>query len=458
MSAILRFSLGVLFLIKLLAPISYQASVEVNENRALVDYPEKITFYLQASSSEEIESVKLVFGTDAISCGENITRAIPEDYESSKEVDVEWEFVLRRSGTLPPGTDVWWVWKLTDSSGNQTETPRQSLQFIDDTFDWQLHQSESLDFHWYEGSAGFIRELAQAGETALSYLFDVTGVKIQERMSIYIYEDSAAMQTATLFAPDWSGGIAFSEYRTVLASVPPGSITWGKNVVAHELTHVLVGVYTFSCVESMPIWLNEGLAMLMEESVGITHDSEMERLAKAIEDNDLLSVKEISYIFSNDPDLARQAYAQSLSLVEFLFETYGQEKMLQFLDKFKQGISQDRALKDVYGYDQDSLNAAWREWIGAPPLVGTPIPESTPTWTPYPTFAPISGPVVFDEETPTSTEPLIPTIAPTTPVPEQQSTYDDGNNFFIYVGIGGGAIILFLIFFFVLRRSKKIGA
>jgi hypothetical protein len=219
-------------------------SVDIQENQAVLDYPEQIVFSLKASSDEVIESVELVFGSDVITCGESLTRAFPEDYEPSKEVDVEWEWTLRRTGTLPPGTQVWWEWKLKDALGNESITPRKTLTFTDESIPWQLYHSDSLAIYWLEGDRVFAHKLANAGETALDSLFEITGVELEEVIRVYIFPSSEEMQTATLFAPDWSGGVAFAEYRTVLAGIPPDSLTWGRKVVAHELTHVLLGVYT----------------------------------------------------------------------------------------------------------------------------------------------------------------------------------------------------------------------
>ncbi|MEJ2488133.1 MAG: hypothetical protein P8Y68_20635, partial [Anaerolineales bacterium] len=130
-------------------------SVDIQENQAVLDYPEQIRFSLKASSDEVIESVELIFGSDVITCGESLTRAFPEDYEPSKEVAVEWEWTLRRSGTVPPGTEVWWQWKLTDAAGNETVTPRQSLIFTDESIPWQIYPSNSLEIYWIEGDRSF---------------------------------------------------------------------------------------------------------------------------------------------------------------------------------------------------------------------------------------------------------------------------------------------------------------
>lgn len=435
-------------------------SVDIQENQAVIDYPEEITFTLKASGDEEIESVELIFGSDVITCGESLTRAFPDDYEPSQEVDVEWEWNLRRRGAIPPGTQVWWEWILTDAQGNEVRTPRETLTFTDENIDWQVYSSDSVEIYWTEGDKTFATELAEAGETALDSLFEMTGVEISEVVRVYIYPSAEDMQTATLYAPDWSGGLAFPEYRTVLAGVSPGSLTWGREVVAHELTHVLIEYYSFSCVSGLPVWLNEGLAMTGESSVGVSHDSEYARLNAAIEEDTLLSVREISTSFSNDGDLARLAYAQSYSLVQYLFDEYGQENMLGFLDAFKDGYSQTQALDRVYGLTQDSLENAWRESIGAAPLQGTAVPQATATRTPYPTFPPITGPSVQATSTPTVVEEIVqadPTAALPTPTTEEppQPIEAETPGFPVSIVFGGVILAVLLTAGFVLIKKKQ---
>ena len=433
-------------------------SVDIQDNQAVIDYPEQITFSLKASGDEVIEDVELIFGTDVITCGDNLTRAFPEDYQPTKEVDVEWEWTLRRSGALPPGTQVWWEWKLTDEQGSEFRTPRQTMVFTDESIPWQTYYSDSLEINWIDGNEAFARELANAGEKALDSLFEITGVEIVEVVRVYIYPNSEEMQTATLFAPDWSGGIAFPPYRTVLAGVSPSSLSWGREVVAHELTHVLIGVYTFSCVSDLPTWLDEGLAMYGESSVGTSHADDYTRLEEAVENDTLLTVREVSGIFSNDPDLARQAYAQSLSLVEFLIEEYDQEDMLALLDAFSDGYSQDQALSEVYGLDQDSLYTAWREYIGAAPLKGTPVPKVTPTRTPFPTMPPITGPSAAATLTPTAVEEIAaaaPTATKTQPEEETVPEVEKSEPARLPLMIVGGGVLVVLIVTGVVLITKK---
>ncbi len=50
----------------------------------------------------------------------------------------------------------------------------------------------------------------------------------------------------------------------MIIGIAPADVEWGKRTEAHELTHVLVGDFTFTCLGSMPTWLVEGLAVYGE--------------------------------------------------------------------------------------------------------------------------------------------------------------------------------------------------
>jgi hypothetical protein len=431
-----------------------QATIEVQENTAEVDFPEEITFTLEATSSSQITDVTLEFGTDALSCGESVSRAIPEDFEPDNSIAVEWVWNLRRSGSVPPGTEVWWRWVLEDENGQEIETSIQRLIFLDDFIPWQTRETDHLILSWYDGTDQFADALLDAGEDALVRLNDLTGVSVEKQVKVFIYRSSDEMQEATLFAPTWSGGRAFPWNSVIIIGVSPYNIGYGLETIAHELSHVVVGHYTFSCVNSTPGWIDEGLAMVIEGWQEVYYG---DLLQDAIDEDSLLSVREVGQIFSADPDLARLSYAQSFSLVTYLLETYGGDPILTLLDQFKQGVSEDKALDAVYGFDRDGLELLWREWIGAAPMQESAASEATPTPTLVPTFAPIVGPSTQASQTPTESE-----FDPTSDdngLPEEDVSVDDpqkeSQNFnpLIIVGIGGG--LLFIIIVIVVYRSKR---
>jgi hypothetical protein len=70
-------------------------------------------------------------------------------------------------------------------------------------------------------------------------------------------------------------------------------------------------------------------------------------------------------------------YGQSWALVAFLVETYGEERFAAFFRAYASGASDDEALTQVYGLDQDGLENAWRESVGLPPrepVDAAPVP------------------------------------------------------------------------------------
>lgn len=370
----------------LLPPI--QTGVTINENSATVTLPTSIDFHLDASSDVPIESVELEFRTDALVCGESASEVVPDEFAVGRSITADWTWDLRRTGSLPLGATVSWRWVLYTESGDRLDTPEQHIVLTDDAHPWQTLESESLALHWYEGSAEFAQTLFDAGEEALARLEETIGVDVPQQIRVYIYPSSEEMQSATLFAPSWSGGLAFSRHSALFLAVDPASLAWGQRAIAHELTHVVVGHYTFSCVTSTPTWVDEGLAMFME---GEPDPYYVSVLDQAVQDNKLLSVRELGYIFSGSSDLATLSYAQSLSLITYLIQEHGQENILLLLDQFGEGASEDTALTAVYGFDRDGLEAAWRSWIGAPPMEEQPASVDA-TRTPYPTLVPIDEP------------------------------------------------------------------
>ena len=374
-----------ILLIPLLHPT---AQIEVSRNEASARFPEAITFYLAASAPDSIESVELEFGTDAQACGESIARIIPEDFAPGASVVTEWTWDLRRTGAVPPGTTIWWRWIVRAAGGEEITTPDQTLLVEDPQHTWHETTAGPLHLHWYMGSTSFAETLADAGQAALGKIRQTMGVEYQGDIRLYVYADPVEMQSATLFAPDWSGGLAFPEHSAVLIAIAPSELAWGQRAVAHELTHVVIGHYTHSCLDSTPPWVGEGLAMYTEGDLEAGFATYLE---EAIKQGTLLSVRSLSQIFSNDPDRANLAYAQSYSLVAFLVEEFGPQKMVRLLDEFRQGTPEDLAMQRVYSFDRNGLEAAWRRRVGAPaiPLYGTAAAK--PTRTPYPTFVPLGG-------------------------------------------------------------------
>jgi hypothetical protein len=236
------------------------------------------------------------------------------------------------------------------------------------------------------------------------------GLTTEDPVDIYVYPNYNDLKDAILYEPSWTGGQAFSDQNIVIMGTSGSNSGWDESTVIHELTHVLVGHFTFSCLGDVPQWLNEGLAVYSEGPLDPQFQNSLNR---AVENNTLLSVRSISGSFSEISDKANLSYAESYSIVNFLITTYGQPKMTELLSALRDGLTLDQALQQTYGFDTDGLEDGWRQSIGAQPRAVTAEPTARPTPTYVPTIVPISG------------SPLMLQVT-TTPIPtsstDQQST------------------------------------
>jgi hypothetical protein len=330
---------------------------------------------------------------------------------------------MRQSGSLPPGSIIWWRWHITDEKGRETVTEKQTIIWIDNVHDWQKLTQGKITLHWYDGSESFAKDLLGAATDGLALLKKDTGMAPEENIDLYIFSNTEDMKDAILYEPSWTGGVAYSEHNIVIIGISPDNVDWGKDTEIHELTHVLVGRLTFSCLGDVPTWLNEGLAVYSEGGLDPTSQ---DRLDAAIQDNTLFSVRSLSGGFSEIADKADLSYSQSYSIVKFLVETYGRDKMTGLLKTLRDGSTIDAALQSVYGFDVDGLEDAWRTAIGAQPRVAGPEPTPTDLPTPVPTFVPVGAAPAAPAATATSApdEAAGTAEATVTPRPNQPAVTD----------------------------------
>ena len=371
----------------------------VIDNEAVLDFPESATFRATITSDSEIQTIVLEYGNEGYTCGEVIAKAFPQ-FTPGKTVNAEWTWEMRQSGSLPPGATLWWRWRVTDVNGNESVSETKTVTWLDDIHEWQsISNGDLVRLHWYEGDQTFANDLAKAAYSGLQFNETNSGLKAKSPIDIYIYADTNDLKDAVLYEPSWTGGQAFPNQNIVILGISQRDLDWGRDAIVHELTHVLVGHLTFSCLGDVPTWLNEGLAVYSE---GELDSSSQRYLDDAIQADTLLTVRSLSAGFSEMSDKAHLSYNQSYSITKFLIETYGQEKMTSLLIGLRDGLAIDEALTQTYGFNIDGLEDAWRHAIGAQPrpVSAQPTAQPTPTW--VPTIVPISVLPLAAQITPTA--------------------------------------------------------
>ena len=380
----------------LMTPAKAQAApqADVEADSATLDFPNTVTFSATLNAASEIVDVTLEYGNEQLTCGEVIAKAFP-DFQPGTSLDVSWTWDMRQSGSLPPGTTIWWRWRYVDSSGAEFVSDKQTVTWLDDQHDWQTVSKDFVNIHYYGNNQAFGQTMLDAGLEGLRRNKEQAGMTPDVPVNIYVYPTYEDMRDAILYEPQWTGGLAYSDFSIIIMGVS-GDANFDKGTVIHELTHVLVGRNAFTCIGFIPTWLNEGLAVYSE---GGPDSSMQSQLDIAIRDNTLFPIRSLGGNFSEIPEKALLSYGQSYSIVKFMLETYGQEKMNQLLTALSDAEPVDDALIRIYGVDTDGLDTQWRESLGLPALV---VAQATaqPTPTQVPTYIPIAGIPLAETPTP----------------------------------------------------------
>lgn len=396
-------------------------TVEVQTNRAQIQFPDQITFQLEIAASSSISTIELEYGVEKTSCGQTSGRIEPEITSELQghQVQATWTWELYRSGSLPPGARVWWRWHITTEAGESQTTPHTWIIFNDDRHAWRTLTEGQITVYWYEGGQAFGQQILQIAVEAQARLTADPSANLKKPVHLYLYADTDDLRAALIFPQRWTGGVAFVDFYTVLIAADPQNQTYGQRIVAHELMHLVVHQLAFNCWGSLPRWLDEGLASWAE---GDLEPARQEMLDEAIAEDRLFSLQSLSSGFSAHADRANLSYAQSQSVVTFMIDTYGREKILELLSVFQEGATYDGALEQVYGFDTDGLDDLWRVSVGLQPRpttvasVASPSPMPTMSlWSEAPTSAAATTtamPSPLPSPTPPATATATPSLSP----------------------------------------------
>ncbi len=344
-----------------LSPVIAQAQGELTviDSSAEADFPYRMTFSLSAQSNVDITDIRLCYSVDRTSFVDIFSEAIV-DFVPATDVDVSWSLEMVMLGGLPPGSSLEYWWKIEDASGASLETEPASARFDDTRYAWSSLTEGQITLYCYQDDEDFVNELMEAAQAALARLAADTGAELEKPAQFYIYANSTDLQGAMIHPQEWTGGVAYTRHGIIAIGIAPTNISWGKRAIAHELAHMVVDQITLNPYNELPTWLEEGLAVYAE---GDMQSEFASRLEEAVNTDSLISVQGLCSPFSAYSDVATLGYAQSRSLVEYLITSYGQAKMLELLNTFSQGSSYDAALETVYGFDMDTLDSLWRDYV-----------------------------------------------------------------------------------------------
>ncbi len=279
--------------------------------------------------------------------------------------------------------------------------PEASVLYSDTRFDWKTEAGSIVRVHWYQGSDSFGKRALAIGESGVDKAAKLLGVTESEPVDFYVYADQAAFYDA--LGPGTRenvGGEAHADIRTMFALIRPDEIdaTWVSTVVPHELTHLVFDTAVKNPYHFPPRWLNEGLAVYLSEGYG---DSWRAAVKNAVDDDEIIPLDGLTGQFPTTRDEFFLAYGESVSAVDYLVRTYGQDALVKLVRSYADGVTDDEAFQAGIGRDVAAFQAGWLADLGAsaPVAVGPkagpagPLPPgwSAPAGVPAASGAPFPG-------------------------------------------------------------------
>jgi len=230
-------------------------------------------------------------------------------------------------------------------------------------FTWFYVQTKHFDIYFSEKGKALAEFTTKEAELSLNSLQNSYNYKINNRISIIVYNSTNDFQETNTTDQSLSEGIeGFTELfknRVVIQFM--GSYKDFRHLIHHELSHaVLNDMFYGGSIQNiianrisiaLPLWFNEGMAEYQALGWDIKTD---------------MFIRDIS-ISENLPDIPQLngflAYRGGQSLFYYISKKYGKEKIGELVNKVKSKGSIQAGFKAALGLSLKELNKRWKKYI-----------------------------------------------------------------------------------------------
>ncbi len=160
--------------------------------------------------------------------------------------------------------------------------------------------------------------------------------------------------------PEWSAAVAIPRKRLIV--LKPADY-FDPDVYSESLLHELAHIYLADKLNenSVPLWLNEGIAMYLSKKSLNWNESTI--AGNAVLADNLLSFADIDDLLGFKTGQARIAYIQSFLSVQFFVQQYGEGELKNLIHSAAAGIGIDNYLSQHIGLEYDDLEFITIDWI-----------------------------------------------------------------------------------------------
>ena len=335
------------------APAQESPQVELISSTAESNFPDDMTFELEATVESEVATVDLVYEQSRL----ETLQLLPAEFEASEETLSATAVADFSIYFVPAGIDLTYHWVIYFADATVIETESRVVTWIDDRFEWDRSDGIGIEIYTYDRSDEFVQYIVDVANTAVADLTDLYDPPSVLPIRVWIYEsgkDFAGTQAAN--SEEWAAGAAYPGLQVILAVIPDGSESEVERVIPHEISHQILHQATLNPFNAPATWMDEGLAVLAQTG-GKGHYERVVR--NAFDDDELLSLRSLISSFPFDPDEATLAYAQSYLVVEFIRDEYGDDAIRAMIDSYREVASHDDVIREALGMTIEELEQDW---------------------------------------------------------------------------------------------------
>jgi len=160
--------------------------------------------------------------------------------------------------------------------------------------------------------------------------------------------------------PEGTLGVYLLGQRTIVLRSPrtaPGGNWDLRGVLRHELAH---GIIDMAIAQPIPLWLNEGLAILVSDELDYLDEAQLTTLAVL---GRLIPLPQLFASFPHGHGARTLAYAQAASFVRFLLREDGMGGLQRLLRHLAAGASPQEAFLQTYGQPLGTLEHRWQQQL-----------------------------------------------------------------------------------------------
>ena len=337
------------------SPTEGSMPIRVVSSSHSIAFPDEIRLRLVAESDAPITHVRLVY-----QLGSQQTRIYGyPNFTPSSRIDTDFRIKTGGANFLPSGVDVSYFYHIGDANGNEFDSERYSLEYLNPRYQWQRYSLPGFEVLWHDRPATEVRAVAHDVNERLDEVRALLRLDETKTMKAVILNGRREASSSLPKVSDAAtaghlyGGFAYGELDVFVL------VGLGREGMIHEMTHLLIDEAMTSPLGRLPAWLNEGLAMYFEGSSSWRERAVLDSYHRGR----LMPLRSMGAV-PGVPSDVRNFYSQSWSIVDYMMDTYGPDRMSALLGAIDSGMDVDEAVPVAYDISLDELESRWKRSLG----------------------------------------------------------------------------------------------